>query len=562
MDEKKGDEQPAKRSKLARANDVRQRLMSAETAEHELLARQLQSQVSPPAPLQQHQKSWFGHGKPRPQLSTDGKGVSLGGTPAPVATAAPGRGPRWGGGEEHEAAAAAPAAAAAASVIVMQPEVPGLPVAAPGGPPLAAPASPEVVSVPLRRRGGATMDELQSQLATELVRLRVSSASGAFTLADFQVPHEDIMLVLSTLCGLRPTDSGCVPATPELRKTIRAFTQWACGNHKSLLMARPKGWTLRKSLHKAIRSCRLHTTTRARFREAEVLLVSDSPYSPGLMARAINLLRYAAASMRLRHDVFALVGLMGTGKSTNLRYLQTIPELTKYGLSFTLEDLPAFAEPLKELSLALANFGETSDCCGIAIYPVELRNLAANLQDRILRVHSEPTGPGIIERSPICGWAFSLVQLRSGLLSPEQFESHVKTTVAVGYMPAGIWYLRNEVVSGAALCQERALARPGREHEGLAPREYFEAVGASHDMVFGLREVMQRFTYFDDVPSIDAVDDTERRDATVGYWASTLDAFFEGARHASHLAPEVDVDAIAGDGRADDAAAAASSTTA
>jgi hypothetical protein len=369
------------------------------------------------------------------------------------------------------------------------------------------------------------------------------------------------MIVLSTLSGLRPSDAGCVPATAELRKAIRAFTQWACGNHKALLMARPKGWTLRKSLHKAIRSCRLHTTTRARFREAELLLVSDSPYSPGLMARAINLLRYAAASMRLRHDVFALVGVMGTGKSTNLRYLQTIPELTKFGISFTLENLPAFAEPLKELSLALADFGESRDCCGVAVYPAELRNLAANLQDKILRAHPEPTGPGIIERSPICGWAFALVQLRSGLLSPEQFENLVKTTVAVGYMPAGVWYLRNEVVGGAALCQERALARPGREHEGLAPREYYEAVGAAHDLVFGLRELMQRFTYFDDVPSVDADDDTERRDATVSYWTSTLDAFFEGARHAAHLAPEVDVDAIAGDGRADGAAAAASATT-
>ena len=316
-------------------------------------------------------------------------------------------------------------------------------------------------------------------------------------------------------------------ATVELRTCIKKLHLDMARSDKANLVANSGGphWGLTEALQLAIQRVSEFSAAFGKHyvgvARLEAITIRDKiPFSR--LHLALRLIATCAGAIRMRMDTFAIVGVQGSGKSTLVQILDNVID---FDFPCIQEDVASFKKILNQLLTAIEKTSATDIAKGN--YKDTTRAKAIGVQFAVLAAHIEHNEPSVRERAATCNWVFSLVQLAQGLLTWDQFKDTVLHAARLGYLPAGIWLVRET----AETCKARASTRTGRAKEGATHLDTFRDVGAAYDAVYGMPELYGRLESFTASPSpafaAPQPENVRSRNARIGStWGVKIAAFF------------------------------------
>ena len=358
-----------------------------------------------------------------------------------------------------------------------------------------------------RQAKGAVTQRSITELLTELLDYTqlITGQSDALTRACGMTPTmrelapamRSIQVALTTLDSMRTgkANQNYDPkTTPQLRRAMRDVLLALARHDKKGIMLRCDKWDIHTTLASVAAALNCANDNLAHRRTAWVSFsmspsaISDEPH---VMAKAFNTLVACAGVIRIRLDVAVIMGVQGCGKSY---WLEHIAAQLKH-MKCVPENLDGFSGELGEfLTLMAATSTEDKQHFN---FSSATQHAAKIVQDRVVDAHEEVDGPNVRERSPICGWVFSLALLKQGLLTFEQFEAVCWRIARVGYLPANIWLIRESAIT----CRTRALQRAGREAEGGSDIGYFMDLVDAHELVLAIPALRERLSFFFAAPA-------------------------------------------------------------
>ena len=356
--------------------------------------------------------------------------------------------------------------------------------------------------------------------------LEATDAAPAVSQAEMEPVTSCLAVVLSMLNGLRQSkshDRFDKVITPSARKSINSLFKTLVGVEKAFIAAKHESWDMTAALLVAdsLVTDFIDLVTHRRFAWDSWLSTPSLLIKGTVMQELMNTITHCAVSIRLRLDTICIIGVQGCGKSTTIARLRVLLA----HITTISENLDGFKvmldEYLTKVKATAADDRKTGN------YSVEVRELATRLQGLIFKAHEEHEGPSLRERSPICGWIFSLTLVKQGLMSVAQFNTVCWDIATHGYMPAGIILLRETPIT----CKQRAMARTGRAAEGASPIEYFTDLVDGHEMFVSIPEVQKRLRFFwaKQAPST-----TMGNEELMALWGGPISKFIDEGKMATN----------------------------
>ena len=358
------------------------------------------------------------------------------------------------------------------------------------------PAVPTVIEASmLPASADATIVELQAKLHTSVTYLQSILAADedapAVTQSELEPLTSNLNIAATMLCALRKSnkhDRFDAVITVNVRSALKAFTKTAAQVDKATTAAGHDDWSMETALRAAIQGADAmgDLVAHRRFAYKSWFSTKSILSDVGVMREAMHTLAECVKAIRVRPDTLALLGVQGCGKSSTILRLR----LLLATITTISENLAGFKDLLQEYleAVKLVPLADRAE----GNYPLEVQALALRLQLQIFTAHEEFDGPSIRERSPICGWIYSLALVKQGLLSIDQFKRVCWHIANNGYMPAGIILIRETPLT----CKTRAQGRTGRADEGASPIEYFTNLVDSHEIFLSMEVVQLRLRYF------------------------------------------------------------------
>ena len=381
---------------------------------------------------------------------------------------------------------------------------------------------------------------LQTSLLSGL--RQINSICTRFTQKDLQALLTATSVVGAILGNMRQAKSEVRwsdAATVDLRTCIKKLHLDMARSDKANLVAtngHGSHWGLTEALQLAIQRVSDFSSAFGKhylgISRLEHITICDKIPSSRLHL-ALRLIAKCAGAIRMRMDTFAIVGVQGSGKSTLVQILDNVID---FNFPCIQEDVARFKKILNQLLSAIEKTPATDIAKGN--YKDTTRVKALGVQFAVLAAHIEREEPAVRERAATCNWVFSLVQLAQGLLTWEQFKDTVLHATRLGYLPAGIWLVRET----PEVCKARASTRSGRAKEGATHLDTFRDVGAAYDAVYGMPELYGRLESFTASPSpafaAPQPENVPSRNARIGRtWGVKIAAFF--ADYAASLVETV-----------------------